>query len=739
MRYVLTAAFAALVLVIAVVAVRRHASSGGSSAYVPPAATAPSPIYVGSGACVDCHRAEADKWRASQHAGAMTSASESSVLGNFQNARFTYGGTTSTFFRRDGRFFVRTDGSDGRLREFEIAYTFGVAPLQQYLIAQPGGRLQALGIAWDARPASHGGQRWFHLYPHETITPGDPLHWTGLMQNWNFMCADCHATNLRKGYDARAREFHTTWSETAVGCEACHGPGSAHVDAARAKKRDRPDYGLTARLDERRGVSWQIDPLTGNARRSATRTSDREIEVCARCHARRSQLTDETYPGDTLENAFRVTTIEAALFYPDGQQKDEVYTYATFAESKMYANGVTCSDCHDPHSGGRVAAGNAVCTRCHLATKYNAPSHHFHRPDTPAAQCVTCHMPARTYMVIDPRHDHGFRIPRPDRTLSIGVPNACTTSCHQKEGPSWAATELERRLGHRPGGYQQFAEAFAAFDRGETGAAGELRRIVSDGGQPAIVRASALERLSRSGVHDLPDLTTIIKDPNPLVRRTGAEAIGQMDPSMRLRFGPVLLADPVRSVRIQAATSLADLADQALTTADRATFEHAFDDLVREQQFNADRPEAQANLGQVLIQRGRVEEGIAALRETIRLERSFVPAYVNLADAYRIQGKDPDSERALREGLAASPGSAVLHHSLGLALVRQHRLADALPELERAVTLDPGEARFSYVYAVGLHEAGRRAEAIRVLRASAARHPEDADTQTALAEYLHEK
>jgi predicted Zn-dependent protease len=346
-------------------------------------------------------------------------------------------------------------------------------------------------------------------------------------------------------------------------------------------------------------------------------------------------------------------------------------------------------------------------------------------------------MPVHTYMVIDQRHDHSFRVPRPDRTVSLGVPIGCS-SCHRKEGAAWAAGEIRRRTSHAPGGFQQFAEAFAAADRREPDAERQLREIAADRTQPAIVRASALDRMAAAGSTDLPDLTPLLTDRAALVRRSTLVALTHLDPTMRLRFAPPLLTDPIRAVRIQAATALADLADQSLTAADRTNFERVFDELVAEQQFNADRPEAQVNLGQVLIQRGRADEAIAAFREAIHLDRTFVPAYVNLADAHRAQGQEREAERALLDGIAASPASAVLHHSRGLALVRQHRLRDALSELERAVALDPGEPRYSYVYAVGLHENGQRAEAIKVLQASAARHPDDHDTLVALKEYRQE-
>jgi predicted CXXCH cytochrome family protein len=695
----------------------------GRHADVEPVLPARTASYVGSPTCAECHTHEAAAWRPSQHANAMASATAATVLGH-----------DSAFFERGETFRIKAIGPDDRTSEFPVAYTFGVFPLQQYLIPLSGGRLQAYRWAWDARPAGAGGQRWFDLYPGESLEPGDPLHWTGSRQNWNFMCADCHATNLRKGYDPETRAFRTTWSELGAGCESCHGPGSAHVAAARAGTAG-PSPGLTARLDERRGVRWSIDAATGQPARSQPRLSDREIEVCARCHSRRSQMTDDLQAGDPLEDAFRPSLIEPALFYPDGQQKDEVYGYASFLQSRMYAAGVTCSDCHDPHSGATRFQGNALCTQCHAAPKYDTPSHHFHRAGTEASACATCHLPTGTFMQIDPRHDHSFRVPRPDRAATMGVPDVCTSSCHAANGAEWAAAEIRKRTGHAPGGFQTFAEAFAADERGAPSAANELAAIAADVRQPAIVRGSALERLASYPPAGIDTAVSALTDPSPLVRRSAIAALGRADDATRLRSVPPLLADPLRTVRVQAATTLADLADQSLPADARAKYDRAFEEFVAEQRFNADRPEAQTNLAQVLVQRSRVDEAIAALTEAIRLDRTFLPAYIDLADAFRLQQNDPGAERVLRDAIAAGPPSAAVHHTLGLTLVRQHRMSEAVPELARAAALEPQTSRYAYVYAVALHDSGHPDQAIAVLDAAARRHPADAEIAAALDHY----
>src|SRR5215831_12654402 len=228
--------------------------------------------YVGSQACGSCHPHELERWQSSDHARAMQPANHTTVLGDFHHATFEKDGVTSTFFRRDGDYVVRTDGPDGQLKEYKIAYTFGVDPLQQYLIALPNGRYQALSIAWDTRPAAAGGQRWFHLYPHDKIDHRDILHWTGPLQNWNFMCADCHSTGLQKNYRLAGERFETTWTEMNVSCEACHGPGSRHVEWARDAQQGGsypdPAHGLIVPLKDSSGGAWTFPMGQAIARRS---------------------------------------------------------------------------------------------------------------------------------------------------------------------------------------------------------------------------------------------------------------------------------------------------------------------------------------------------------------------------------------------------------------------------------------------------------------------------------------
>lgn len=688
---------------------------------VPPHAT---PRFVGSTACKDCHAAEHQAWQGSQHDRAMQHATAATVLGDFNDALFRHAGSESRFFTRDGKFFVRTDGPDGALADFEIKYTYGVYPLQQYLIELPDGRVQALSITWDARPKAEGGQRWFHQYPKEQIDHRDELHWTKRAQNWNFMCADCHSTDVRKNYNMRENRFATAWAEINVGCEACHGPGSNHVTWARDKPAEAAK-GLTVALDQRRGVTWALDPATGNATRSRPKSGDAEIEVCAQCHARRAQIAEGYHAGKPFLDHYLPSLIAPPLYHADGQQREEVYIWGSYLQSKMHAKGVTCGDCHEPHSQKLRAPGNAVCAQCHLPAKYDSPSHHFHAAAKAGSRCVDCHMPATTYMVIDPRRDHSLRVPRPDLSVSIGTPNACN-GCHSDKPAKWADAAVRKWYGHAPQGFQTFATAFdfAARDAAEAGPA--LAGVARDAAQPPIVRATAAQLLGGfPSAEMLEALRRGLSDPDGLVRLGSLQAIDAIPAEQRAVLVAPLLSDSLRVVRIEAARLLAPVPAEALAPNQRAAFNAAADEFIATQNYNADRPEARTALGTFYAARGRADDAERALRSAIALEPRHVPAYVNLADLRRAQGRDAEAETVLREGLSANPNDASLHHALGLALVRREQMPQALAELRRAAELAPGDTRFAYVYAVGLHSAGNAQDALQEIDRALKLRPDD--------------
>lgn len=719
--------------------------------------------YVGVGVCGECHPKELEAWRGSHHDLAMREATPETVLGDFADAQLEAHGVRSRFYRRDGGFSVHTSGPDGELRDYPIRYTFGWYPLQQYLVELPGGRLQALGLAWDSRPKGQGGQRWIHLYPGEPMDHGSPLHWTAAAQTWNHQCADCHSTDLRKGYDPELNVYDTRYAEINVACEGCHGPGVRHTEWARAQGAqpakpgeaevsgapeagpvpDAAARGLLVDLKDRDGGLWQLDPETGQPRRSVPRPlqgdAQAQVQTCAQCHSRRGRVWEELRPGEPLHQGFRLALLEPDLYFPDGQIKDEVYVFGSFIQSRMYHQGVVCSDCHDPHSLKPHAEGNAVCARCHPAARYDSPEHHHHPAGSTGAACVACHMPQRLYMVVDERADHSLRVPRPDLTLKIGTPNACN-GCHQDKDAAWSAASVEAWYPDPAHRGRHFGETLHAADVRAPDAVAGLLALAADPSQPAIARASALGRLqdqpaNRVGPESLMTVRRLLADPDALVRAQAVGFLDVTDTQTRLELAWPLLSDPARTVRLEAARVLAPLMGQGIGGEPLERLGAALEESVAAEMVNADRPESHLNLGLLFAAVGEPRLAEEAYRTALRLDVRFTPARANLADLYRELGRESEAEAELETGLALDPGNADLHHALGLARVRANRLDAAIESLARGAELAPERSRYAYVYAVALDGADRTAEALRVLEGAQTRDPASRDILVALIQY----
>ncbi len=665
----------------------------------------------------------------------MQLANESTVKGDFDDTSFTHQGITTRFFRRDQKFMINTEGPKGDMTDFEVSYTFGVEPLQQYLIGFPDGRYQVLGIAWDTRPRQSGGQRWYTLYPDETIPHDDVLHWTQPSQNWNHMCAECHSTDLRKGYVASSDSFDTRWSQIDVSCEACHGPGSEHrerIAKPATEPRAKKTSGLTIEFPPVAEARWTIDANTQKPVRTPARTEHLEVELCARCHSRRSRLAEGVAPGRPIGDSHRVALLEAPLYYADGQIRDEVYVHGSFIQSAMYAAGVTCSDCHDPHAGTLRAQGNDLCIRCHPASRFDVPQHHRHAPKSAAALCVECHMPSRTYMGVDQRHDHSLRVPRPDLSEALGTPNACN-GCHSSMTSAWAARRIEDWFGKTRRREPHWGSTIHAAQSGARDAEARLANLLSDPAIPAIARATAITLLPRfASPQSLSAFAQAAGDDDPLVRTAAVAAVEGLPPEIRVALVADSLADPVRAVRFEAGRVLASASKAQLGPESSQRLRTVLSQYRRAQGLDADRAESHMRLGEVALAQHQLDTAQREYELALAREPYFIPAHVNLADLYRIRGMDSAAEETLRVALKIDREQADVHHALGLALVRMNRLDEALGELEFAAGARPDNARYAYVFAVALHSAGKVDRAVSVLRRAAAEHPADRDLRAFL-------
>lgn len=699
--------------------------------------SAASHAFTGSEACKACHAGEYAQWQGSHHDLAMQLPTPETVLGDFDDATFSYNGVSTRFYREGDKYKIQTDGEDGKLTDFTVEYVFGVYPLQQYLLPLSRGRLQALSIAWDSRPAAEGGQRWYHLYSEEEkIDYRDPLHWTGPYQNWNTRCAECHSTDLVKNYNPAERSFDTTFAEIDVGCEGCHGPGEKHLELAAANKLGGVANGGFPTALTQRG-SWALAEGAHIAHRTEPLDSRAQVDSCGRCHSRRGTLGHYRYGTDLLAT-HRVALPQPPLYYYDGQVLDENYVYGSFIQSKMHLAGVVCSNCHEPHSLALRAPGNGVCAQCHVPQQYDTPEHHHHPVESSGALCANCHMPETTYMGVDARRDHSMRVPRPDLSVVMGIPNACN-SCHQDKNAQWALDTAKswgveyRDTGKHP------ARAFQRFDLGDRSVVPVIAALANDPSAAPIWRATALEALGQAGGREaIQSVTAVLYDDDPILRASAVRSLEFLPLHQRYQLLQPLMKDEVDTVRMEVAQSLAGVPLDQVSPEQARALESLFRWYLGIQEIHADMPETQLQKGVFYVGRGDLPSAEAAYREALLLNNQLVPAYLNLADLLRSQNRDDEARELMLEVLKFAPDNAATLHSLGLLEARSGTPEKALDYLGKAAALETEGSRHRFVYAIALHDLGQPQEAITQLQALLRQLPRSEDVLLALANYSAE-
>lgn len=686
------------------------------------------PGFIGAEACAKCHEQEHGSWVGSHHDAAMKIASDDTVLGDFNNATFEHFGTTSRFFKKDGKFFVHTDGPDGAMADFEIAYTFGVEPLQQYLVKFDGGKVQSLTIAWDTRPKAQGGQRWYHLYPDAAVPHTDPVHWAGPNFTWNHMCAECHSTDLKKNFDAETNTYDTTWAEINVSCEACHGPGENHAEWAKAYDKDKStvkgDMGLAVRLKDKSRV-WVMDGETGIAKRQTPLQHDTLVNACARCHSRRGQISDNPDAGTPFLDNYHPALLTEGLYHADGQIQDEVYVWGSYVQSKMHMAGVTCVDCHDPHTARVPTTSNNLCARCHQPAKFDTIEHHHHTPDSPGASCIDCHMPHQRYMGVDDRRDHSIRIPRPDLSLKLGTPNACN-QCHTEQSTQWAADAATHWWGVDIDRPIHYGEVFADARKGELNTDKALLEMMRDPKRPGIVRATAVIYLARYPTQlAAQSILEALTHEEPLVRAAAADMLRNMPPQQRIQPAIDRLDDPLRLVRMQAANALVDIRTSEISKEDRAKVRAGIDAYRKAQRVSEDTAAATMNLGSLAYRLGDVEEAKKQYQRANSIDPSFMPVYSAMAELNSLRGEHKEAMAWIERGHKRAPDQPDLLYTEALVRIRMKDLPGAVKTFGKAYAAGPDRADLAYAYAAALFDTGERTKAVGVLEAALKTNPND--------------
>ncbi len=662
-------------------------------------------VYVGGSTCIECHQKEYDDWKGSDHDLAMDEANAETVVGDFSGVDLVRNEKTHKCYKKGEDFFVITDGPEGEMQEYQIKYVFGHYPLQQYLVEFEEGRLQTLALTWNSRDSV-----WYYMadsvYKGGDVDHTNWLHWSNQSQNWNSMCADCHSTNLKIGYNHKNNTYNTSWSEIDVSCEACHGPASEHLKWA-----EKPEYLRSG--EPKMGLSVQTSNISTEA----------FVNICARCHSRRASLSDFAPHDESIYNHMIPVLPVEPQFYIDGQIKEEDYVFASFTQSRMYMNDVKCNDCHNMHSGKLILEGNALCLQCHQADTYDRPSHHFHKGKGEegealiseageffdvgsGTECINCHMHGQNFMGVDYRRDHSFRVPRPDLSIALGSPNACN-QCHTKESPAWAQEYIEKWHGSsRP---FQYGQAFHQANLGSLNSDEQLMKIIDDELYPLNIRAAAIMYLGQQSDTSVKEtIYRALQSIHPLIRIYGIRKLDVQDPEDLEHLFP-LLYDETKAVRIETATKLAQVPENYIPAKHKEMLKANSKEYLEVMEFNGDFPTGKYNLGNYYYNRGDNINAEKYYLMALEQDTELHQIKMNLAILYSKIGNSTRAEELLFDYVDAVPDDYSAYYNLGLILAENKKYDEALKYLEIASEQLPNNSRVDFNIAM-IYEFGKDIE-----------------------------
>lgn len=647
---------------------------------------------IGPGACRQCHLEEVREWERSHHFHANRPIDRNRDRMRFSPERILVdGNVTSRMYATPEGFFIEVKEADGSVTNARFEGVLAYDPLQQYLAPFGRGKWQTTSVAFDVHK-----DEWFEIFPGEDRLPGEWGHWTGRAMNWNSNCAYCHMTEFEKNYEPISDSYASRWLHHGIGCLQCHSGLEDHVRTATTT-----DAGILP------------TPLNVHQR----------LDSCRACHSHREQLTPDTFrAGDHYHDHFLLSLPDQpGLYYPDGQVLDEVFVTGSFMMSTMGHAGVSCMDCHNPHSLELTMPlevnPNLICMQCHADGRDGAQvidpvAHSYHAHDSTGNRCIECHMPHTVYMARDPRRDHGFLSPDPLLTREIGIPNACSR-CHEEEGLDWVIAHAEEWYGERLEQSEQRKRArllhaiYEGADDVETGAQllamarqteNEAWRATYTGLMVAFLHMAEV----REWVHGA------VEDSSALVRQRAAMVLPYLPDSAQPMNA--LLQDEMRSVRLRAARMLSQQMDP-LGVLGEEWLEYL--------KFNADRVGGALLLADHARRQGDTDLAKAYIRNAISFDRRSPEIYREAAIMMSRLGDDAEAGRILQEGLRYGPEHPGLLYSLALLRAAEGRESESIDLLWRTVNADPQFYRAWYNLSIALARNNQIEEAARALRRAA--------------------
>jgi Tfp pilus assembly protein PilF len=655
--------------------------------------------YVGVESCKECHKNEHKEWTESHHFMSMLPPSEKTVKGDFNNIVYTADGVTSSFFKKGNKYFINTEGEDGKNHDYEVKYTFGFTPLQQYLVEFPGGRLQVPRVSWDSKQ-----KKWFNQYAHQTVSSHDWLHWTGNSQNWNTMCASCHSTNLRKNYNDKTDTYKTSYSVINVSCESCHGAGKQHVDYIKGE-----DY------KEGEKIKGSFLKLIKNGNQIE------QINTCAPCHVRAAEISNSHIRSNEIMDNYIPQIPDTEYFYADGQIDDEDYNYTSFLQSKMFSKGVKCSNCHNPHSTKLKKIDNQTCLQCHSTQKYNAPTHTFHPVGSKSALCVSCHMPGKMYMGNDLRHDHSFRVPRPDLSEKYGTPNACS-SCHQEKSNKYLADAIAKWYG--PKRKYHFSDDLIPGSRLDSKSEAHLKKLIEYTQTPSIIKATAAFYLgSIQTPSSLSTLLKCLKNKDAQVRYRALRSLDNFQPMSWINEVGPLLSDKVRAVRIAAADLYITIPQEQILDQHKEAFIAAEKELKNYLKYQTDFSVGNVMLADYYLKLKEYGNAVKYYEKGLKKDSQMNYALLNLSTTYNLQGNNEQALKTLEKALKNDSKNDRIYYNMALLYNEMSNQPEAEKAFAKAVALKSDNPRVYYNYSLLLIQSKKFKEAEVVLQKGIAINP----------------
>jgi pentatricopeptide repeat protein len=338
-------------------------------------------------------------------------------------------------------------------------------------------------------------------------------------------------------------------------------------------------------------------------------------------------------------------------------------------------------------------------------------------------------------MVIDYRADHSLRVPRPDLSESLGVPNSCSQSgCHADQPLEWVVDAYTNWYGDAR--TPHYGSVLAAARSGDPNAQDDLIALADDPQTATIVRATALRALAAyPSEHVLPVMQRALADDEALLRHTAVDVLAMDSPEAFAAALAPKLFDPVRAVRMRAAAQLAGIPREYLTGEQSAALDRELKAYVTAMRSMLDFASSGLNLGNLYEAQGDPEAAEEYYRKAIEVDDLFFPAKMNLAVLLSRKGQDEEAGSLLREVLADYPEQHDAAYSLALLLVASGRREEALQYLDQAAEGLPDRSRIHYNRGLLLVQMGRDADAEAALRTALRIEPESIDYLYALIDF----